>query len=314
MRGAPVLAALIAVVFSGPGCRAAAQEVETVKARPDDGVQVLRDCIFAVKNRKHQRKYRAIIAESRKFLAPLNAGSTTADLSAEQRKTLAALLKRFKPLVARMEKWDVGQYSLARVREVREATETRKRRQKLWETYLADCKAQGAQAKTRAEWDGQWPTRVLFEQDFEGPSTKAHDWLGTITTKNVPPGSKRALAAVTPKKWFAQRIRVGIYCDNARMTTTNWVRFKYFINKPVPIGVFVFDMTLRNNWETQIAEPVVGKWTEVTLDIATFREKGGRRRKIKPGNGIDDIFVHAGRPGDKDLRLFIDDAQLIGRD
>jgi len=282
--------------------------------QPVDDVQLLRDCIFAVKSRKHQQKYRAIIAESRKLLGPLKASSRAADLSAEQKKALASLLRRFRPLVARMEKWDAGQYSLARVREVREATRTRKQRQTLWEKYLADCKTKDAEPKPRAEWDQQWPTRVLFHQDFEGPPTQAHDWLGTISADNVPPGSKRALAAVTPKKWFAQRIRVGIYYDNARATTNNWVRFKYFINKPVPIGVFVFDMTLHNNWETQIEKPIVGKWTEIILDIATFREKSRRRRKIQPGDGIDDVFIHAGKPGDKDLKLLIDDVALIGRD
>ena len=279
-----------------------------------DDVQLLRDCIFAVKSRKHQQRYRAIIAESRKLLGPLKASSRAADLSAEQKKALAGLLKRFKPPVARMEKWDAGQYSLARVREVREATQTGKRRGTLWEKYLAECKAKGAEPKTRAQWDEQWPTRVLFHQDFEGPPTQAHDWLGTISADNVPPGSKRALAAVVPKKWFAQRIRVGIYYDNARATTNNWVRFKYFINKPVPIGVFVFDLTLRNNWETRIEKPVIGRWTEVTLDIATFREKSSRRRKVRPGDGIDDVFVHAGKPGDEDLKLFVDDVMLIGRD
>lgn len=305
---------LAAMVFSGLACRTVAQEVEAMKAKPDDDVQILRDCIFAVKSRKHQQKYRAIIAESRNFLAPLKAGSTTAELSAAQKKDLAGLLKRFKPLVAKLEKWDAGHYTLATAREVRLANATRARRQKLWETYLADCKVKNIAPKTRAQWDEQWPTRVIFSQNFEGPPTKAHDWLGTTATDNVPPGSKRALAAVAPKKWFAQRIRVGIYYDNARMTTTNWVRFKYFINKSIPIGVFVFDMTLHNNWETTIPKPVVGKWTEVTLDIATFREKSSRQRKVQPGDGIDDIFVHAGKPGDRELKLLIDDAMLIGRD
>jgi len=316
----------------------------TAKAEPDDDVQMLRDCITATKDRKHQQKYRAIIAESRVFLGTLEKDAGAADLSAEQKRTLADVLKRFKPLVATLEKWDAGQYTLARVREVRLANRTRAERQTLWETYLTDCKGKGVEPTARAEWDERWPTRVLFSQDFE----KDGDWTGTITTDNLPPDStpftaardstvpqppgpvedtsrlrpaqhggrpgRRALAAVVPKAYFAQRIRVGIYYDNARTTTTNWVRFKYFINKPVPIGVFVFDMTLHNNWETRIATPVVGAWTEVTLDLATFREKSGRRRAIRPGDAIDDVFIHAGRPGDKDLTLLVDDVTLIGRD
>ena len=322
----------------------AAEQATTVPAETDDDVQMLRDCITATKDRKHQQKYRAIIAESRGFLGTLRNDARATDLSAEQKKTLADVLKRFKPLVATLEKWDAGQYTLAKVREVRLANRTRAERQRLWEKYLTDCKAKGVAPTARAEWDERWPTRVLFNQDFE----KDGDWTGTVTTDNVPPDSapsatardstvppppgpvedtsrlrpaqhgsrpgRRALAAVVPKAYFAQRIRVGIYYDNARTTTTNWVRFTYFINKPVPIGVFVFDMTLHNNWETRIARPVVGAWTEVTLDLATFREKGSRQRAIQPGDAIDDVFIHAGRPGQKDLQLLVDNVTLIGRD
>ena len=257
---------------------------------PVDNVQTLRDCIAAVKDRKHPQKYRAILKESRAFLAELD----DARLSDAQRKWLADLLARFAPAVAKLEKWDPGQYTLAKVREVRLANETRAKRQK----------------SPRREW----PTRVLFSQDFEGPPTKACDWQGTIVTDNVPDGSKRALLAATGNKWFAQRIRVGMYFDYPRATTHNWVRFKYFINRPVPVGVFVFDLTLRNNWETAIDKPVVGKWTEVTLDLADFREKSSRRRKIRPGDAMDDVFVHAGKPGDKELRLQVDDIVVFGRD
>ena len=32
----------------------------------------------------------------------------------------------------------------------------------------------------------------------------------------------------------------------------------HFVNKPVPISVFVLDMTLHDNWEAQIAAPAAG--------------------------------------------------------
>jgi hypothetical protein len=255
-----------------------------------DHAQTLRDCVTAVKDRKHQQKYRAILKETAAFLAEADG----AKLSDAQKKALADLLARFRPMVAKLEKWDPGQYTLAKVRELRAAAARRAERKKLPEQ--------------------EWPTRVLFSQGFEGPPTKAYDWQGTIVTDNVPKGSKRALLGATGNKWFAQRIRVGMYFDYPRATTHNWVRFKYFINKPVPIGVFVFDLTLRNNWETKIGVPVVGKWTEVTLDLAGFREKGGGRRKIRPGDAMDDVFVHAGKPGDKKLRLLVDDVVVFGRD
>jgi hypothetical protein len=62
-----------------------------------DDVQILRDCITAVSDRKHPQKYRAVLAESRALLKALDG----TDRSAEQHKTLADLLARFKPLVAK---------------------------------------------------------------------------------------------------------------------------------------------------------------------------------------------------------------------
>jgi hypothetical protein len=60
---------------------------------------------------------------------------------------------------------------------------------------------------------------------------------------------------------------------------------------------------------------VVGKWTEVTLDVTRdFRKKGGGRAKIKAGDALDDVFVFAGKPGDKELKLIVDDVKLVGLD
>jgi len=305
------------------GCRAAAPGVATeafraVNVPVHDGLEGLSLCIEAVQHRKHPQKYRALVAEAKRLLAAKTATGepvkTAADLPPAKQAELRALLTRFVPAVENTEKWDPGAYTLARLLEVREARRTAAERNDLWEKYVADCKAKNQQPKSRAEWDEQWPTRILFSQDFEGPPTEANDWEGTVVTDNVPQGSRRALLGATGNKWFARRVRVGIYYNYARTTTSNWVRFKYFTNKPDPIGVFVFDLTLRNNWETRIEKPVVGQWTEVTLDIATFREKASPGRKVRAGDAIDDVFVHAGRPGDKELKLFVDDVKLLGRD
>ena len=45
-----------------------------------------------------------------------------------------------------------------------------------------------------------------------------------------------------------------------------------------------------------------------------LRKKGGGRAKVRSGDALDDVFIHAGRPGDKDLQLLVDDVQLIGLD
>ena len=41
---------------------------------------------------------------------------------------------------------------------------------------------------------------------------------------------------------------------------------------------------------------------------------GAPLRRIRPGNALDDVFVHAGKPGDKELKLIVDDVRLIGLD
>jgi hypothetical protein len=52
----------------------------------------------------------------------------------------------------------------------------------------------------------------------------------------------------------------------------------------------------------------------VTLNLATFRKKGGGRATIRAGDALDDVFIHAGKPGDKELELLADDVALIGLD
>ncbi len=284
--------------------------------------QVLRDCVEAVRRRKHPSKYRALIAKAEKLLAvkdnivaSFRQYTTDPDELLAAREEVAELLGRFVPIVQDTEKWDAGAMRLHRAAEVRVAAQTALRRKMLRQRHLKACAATKVEPLAQAKWDALWPKRVLFSQDFEGPSRPEADWEGTIVSDNTPKGSKRALAGKTGNKYFARRIRVGMYYDNARAATTTWVKFKYFINKPLPVGVFVFDMTQSDNWAYTIDSPTVGKWTEVTLNVTElFRKKAGGRAKIRGGDAIDDVFVHAGKPGDKELRLLVDDVQLIGLD
>ena len=76
-----------------------------------------------------------------------------------------------------------------------------------------------------------------------------------------------------------------------------------------------FDLDQTDNWQQRIAKPVVGKWTEVTLNVTDdFRKKSGAAARVQAGDGLDDVFVFAGTPDDKDLELIVDDVELIGRD
>jgi len=287
-----------------------------------ESLQVLADCIEAVRNRKHPRKYRALVAEAKELLAVRadvvkGFGEFTRDperLLAERRK-LGELLARFVPVVEDTEKWDAGAMRLHRAAEVRVARVTARRRKMLRQRHLAACEALKVKPLSREAWEALWPKRVLLSQDFEGPSTDEKDWDGVIETTNTPPGSKRALAGASNNSYYAQAIRVGSYFDHVRAATTTWVRFKYFINKPVPVTVFVFSLTGADNWETTVKEPVVGKWTELTLNVTDdFRKKSGGVAKITAGHALDDVFFFAGKPGDKDVKLIVDDVEVIGLD
>ena len=296
---------------------------ETIRDGIEDweSLQLLRDCVEAVRNRKHPDKYRAPIAEAEKILAvrdEIAKGfqeiTRDPELLLSERERLGELLARFVPAVENTEKWDKGAMRLRRAAEVRVARQTAARRRMLRERHLKACEALKVQPLSEAQWRGLWPRRVLFSQDFEKPPGE-YDWEGQVVTDNVPAGSRRALAALAAKKHFARRIRVGIYWDNARAATTTWVKFKYFISRKVPLVVFVFDMAQGDNWQYTIGEPVVGKWTEAVLNVTEeFRKKGGGPAKVRAGDGLDDVFFHAGKPGDKDLRLLVDDVQLIGLD
>jgi hypothetical protein len=273
-----------------------------------EGVQRVRDCIEAVRQRKHQRRYTALIGEGRKLLAACKGVVPDLEHPLVQPAKLDDLLARFVPLAEPYEKWDRGAMSLGRAIEVRIARQTARRRKALRERHVSACEVLKAEPLSQDDWNALWPKRVLFSQDFEGPPTKAHDWDGKIVTDNVPKGSRRALAGRPGNKYFARRTRTGIYYDNARSTTTTWVTFHYFINKQMPIGVFVFSMTQMDNCRYRIPKPVVGRWTEVTIQV------GGGKARIRSGEALDDVFIHAGKPGDKDLVLIVDNVRLIGLD
>ena len=289
--------------------------------------QLLRDCVEAVRHRKQPQKYRALVTKAEKLLAvkdeivaSFSKYTTDPEELLAAREELGELLAKFVPVVKQTEQWDEGAMWLSRSAEVRIARQTALRRKMLRQRHLAACERLKVQPLSQQDWDALWPKRVLFRQDFEGPSRREADWEGQIVTENLPPeglaaGSKRALAAAPAKTWYARTARVGIYWNNARAATTTWVKFKYFINKNVPIDVFVFDLTQHDNWAYTIRQPVVGKWAEVTLNVTEeFRKKAGGEAKVQAGDALDDVFLHAGQPGDEELQLLTDDVQLIGLD
>jgi len=278
-------------------------------------LQVLRDCVEAVRRRKQAGRHKALLAEAEKLLKirpeivkGFQEFTRDPEKLLAERQAVGDLLAKLVPIVHKTLKWDTHSMRLDRSAEVRVARVTAARRKMLRARHLEACKRLKVEPLSDEKWLALWPKRVLFSQDFEG-APGDFEWDGHIETKNTPPGSKRALAGKTGNKYFARRTRTGIYFNNARAATHTWVSFKYFINKPVPIGVFVFDMNLGDNVRFRIPKPVVGKWTAVTIKVA-----GPPQRRIRAGNALDDVFVHAGKVGDKELRLIVDDVKLIGLD
>ncbi len=271
-------------------------------------LQLLRDCIEAVRHRKHRRRYASVLKKAKKILADYEGIVGDFKQPIANPKKLDNLIAKFVPLTEPYEKWDKGAMSLSRAIEVRTARQIAQQRKALRERHLKACEKLNRKSLTQMEWNALWPKRVLFSQDFEGPPTKAHDWDGKIVSHNVPEGSSRALAGEADNKYFACRTRTGIYYDNARATTITWVTFHYFINKKTPIGVFVFSMTQGDNCRYTIPNPEVGTWTEATIQV------GGGQERIRSGEALDDIFIHVGKPGDTDLELIVDNVRLIGLD
>ena len=283
-----------------------------------ESCQVLRDCVEAVKNRKDASKYRALIDKAEQLLPVDNAIVTdfthyTFDpeqLLAE-REELGDLIAEFADISPKTQKWDAGAYTYDKAVEVRIARQTALRRKMLRERHLKACQVLKAELRSPEDWDTLWPKRVLFEQDFESDG----DWDGQIITANVPDGSQRVLAGETTNRYFARFIRVGIRFDHARAATTTWIKFRYYLNKEAPLEVMLFDLTQCDNYAARLNKPVVGKWTEMTMKVTgEFRRKDGSDASMAAGDAIDDLFFGAGKPGDKDFQLLIDNVVLFGLD
>ena len=282
-----------------------------------ESLQVLRDCVEAVRQRKNQGRYKDLIAQAEGLLKVSDEvvkgfAEFTRDpkrLMAE-RERLGELLARFVPLVEKLEEYDAGQMNLVKAAEARIAKQTARRRAMLFDRHVKASAALKAAPLARGQFDEHWPKRVLFAQDFEQGIDKCG---GAHETQNLPPGSKGALAGDSKNTYYARFARVGIRFDNARAATTTWLTFKYFLSKDTPITVMTFDLTQGDNFVGTLAKPEAGKWTEATMKVSDFTKKDGSAKKITAGNAIDDIFFGAGKPGEN-LQLIIDDVRLIGRD
>jgi hypothetical protein len=259
-----------------------------------ESLMVLRDAIEALRHRKDARRYADLIRRGEAMLkvrtevvSGFNKYTLDPDRLLAEREALGDLIAEFVPAVAKLKEWDAGQMTLEKAAEVRIARQTTLRRRMLRERHLQACQRLKVEPISKEAWKTLWPKRVLYSQNFETDGR----WKGTIDTRNLPPESTRALAGLTNNKYFGRRMAVDIHFDNARAAATTWLKFKYFISNK---------------------RPKVGEWTETTVLVNDFQKKTGSG-KMTGGDAIDDLFLGAGKPGEK-LEFLIDDVSLIGLD
>lgn len=279
---------------------------------------VLRDCVKAVVNRKDASKYRTLIDKAERLLkvneeivTDFSHYTLNPERLLAERERLGNLIAQFAEIVPKTQKWDAGAYTYDKAVEVRIAHQTALRRKMLRKRHLKACKTLNVEPLSQEAWNNLWPKRVLFKQDFEDEG----DWDGRHIAAKVPGVSQHHLAGHTGNRYFASFIRVGIRYDHARAATTTWIKFRYYLTRKVRMEVMLFDLTQGDNYAARIAKPVVGKWTEVTMNVTDeFRRKDGSSESMDDGDAIDDIFFGAGTPDDKDVQLLVDDVVLLGLD
>lgn len=152
---------------------------------------------------------------------------------------------------------------------------------------------------------------MLLREDFEAAKG---NWDGKVITDNVPSGSKHALAATPTETHWARRAAVG-NGRTLRATGDMVLKFRYYISKDIPITIYVFDSTQKDNLRYDIKKPAVGKWTEVAVNInRDFRRNDGSAGKCRPGDALRGISFLSGKTGQDEFDLAVDDVEVTGRD
>ncbi len=160
-------------------------------------------------------------------------------------------------------------------------------------------------ASTQAE-ASQPVERVVLRQDFEG---EKGGWGGEVIADNVPPGSKRALAAVPTETHWARRATVGF---RTRATGHMVLRFRYFISKEIPLTIYIMDRTQNDNLRYDIKRPVVGQWTDVQVSVSSdFRRNDGSGGRLQAGDALNGISFLSGRTGVDQFEMAVDDVEIV---
>jgi hypothetical protein len=151
--------------------------------------------------------------------------------------------------------------------------------------------------------------RILLQQNFEA---ERGGWSGKIITDNVPPGSRHALAAVPTETHWARRATVNF---RGRGSEHMVLKFRYYISKDIPLTIYIFDRTQKDNLRYDLKTPVAGKWTDVQVNMnADLRRNDGSSGKLKVGDTLNGISFLSGRTGVDECDLAVDDVEIVALD
>jgi hypothetical protein len=146
-------------------------------------------------------------------------------------------------------------------------------------------------------------------------------WSATFDTGKAPAGTtvegvfaQRALKSAKLEKNSYFYGGAYLLSDERRLfvaQATTHLRFRYLMRKPARFVVQAHDMTFDENFELEIAKPVIGEWTTLTLRVMDLPvNAGGQKVVVGAGDPFSWVRWLVGKPGEE-AEVAIDDVQVV---
>lgn len=171
---------------------------------------------------------------------------------------------------------------------------------------------QGLAPLSREQWADLLQARTMLRDDFEA---SRRGRTGRVAVVDLSSGGNHALMAEPTETHWARRAGVQPPGSPLRATANTWLLFRYRITRDIPLTIYIFDPDQKDNLRYDIGQPVVGKWTDVAVNVSTdFRRNDGSPGKCRPGDMLRSISFLAGTTGRDEFGLAVDDVEVIGLD
>jgi inosine-uridine nucleoside N-ribohydrolase len=161
---------------------------------------------------------------------------------------------------------------------------------------------------------GAMPHRVLVAEDFETDIERRWWMSGKAETKNLPPGSTRAVRGVlthdfddllgNPKAMYTAVIFNPV--PGPPMGKNTRLTFRYHLKGTDQLRVQIYSLTNGYHRHLVLKDLPQGKWQEATVDMTKARRADGTGGPLSEGERIDDIQLYT----DPKAELLIDDIVL----